>query len=206
MKIHDSPCPAGRRRFSPLWLLAFLAWPTEALAHGSIAIGDFYAGLIHPVSHTEQALAVLAAGLLIGQMTADLAWPAARAFFASVLAGSVVGFLAPGLPWSSIIVALSLVVLGSLVALRAELPGVLATAVCLIFGLAVGYANGTQMLENLKMPIFYLGGLMVCVGLVLLYSSQVVRRFRASWSQLGVRVVGSWIAAAGVLTLAFHVR
>lgn len=206
MKTHDSTCPAGRRRFKPLWLLAFLAWPTEALAHGSIAIGDFYAGLIHPVSHTEQALAVLAAGLLIGQMTAGLAWPAARAFFASVLAGSVLGLLDLGLPWYAVVVTLSLVMLGSLVALQARLPAKLASAVCLFFGLAVGYANGAQMLENLKMPIFYLGGLMVCVGLMLLYSSQVVRRFRAPWSQVGVRVVGSWIAAAGVLMLAIQLK
>jgi len=206
MTPHDSPCSAGRSRFRPLWFLAFLAWPTEALAHGSIAIGDFYAGLIHPVSHPEQALAVVAAGLLVGQMTAVLSWPAARIFFASVLAGSVLGFLNLGLPWSSTIVTLSLVVLGSLVALRAELPGKLIAGVCLFFGLAVGYANGTQMLENLKMPIFYLGGLMVCVGLMLLYCSQLVRRFRASWSQVGVRVIGSWIAAAGVLMLAIQAR
>jgi hydrogenase/urease accessory protein HupE len=162
--------------------------------------------LIHPVSHTEQALAVLAAGLLVGQMTAGLARPVARTFFTSVLAGSVLGLLTPGLPWSSVVVTVSLVVLGSLVALRAELPGKLAVGVCLLFGLAVGYANGAQMLENLKMPIFYLGGSMVCVGLLLLYSSQVVRRFRAPWAQVGIRVVGSWIAAAGVLMLAFHVR
>ena len=122
------------------------------------------------------------------------------------LAGSVLGFLNLGLPWSSTIVTLSLVVLGSLVALRAELPGKLIAGVCLFFGLAVGYANGTQMLENLKMPIFCLGGLMVCVGLMLLYCSQLVRRFRASWSQVGVRVIGSWIAAAGVLMLAFQFR
>jgi hydrogenase/urease accessory protein HupE len=158
------------------------------------------------VSHTEQALAVLAAGLLIGQMTAGFAWSAARAFFASVLAGSVVGLVAPDLQWSSVLVTLSLVVLGSLVALRAELPGKFVAGMCLFFGLAVGYANGTQMLENLKMPIFYLGGLMVCVGLLLLYCSQVVRRFRASWAQVGVRVIGSWIAAAGVLMLSIQLK
>lgn len=206
MTTHDSVCPARRTRFRPLWFLAFLAWPAEALAHGSIAIGDFYAGLIHPVSHPEQALAVLAAGLLVGQMTAGLSWPAARTFFASVLVGSVLGLLNLRLPWSSVIVTLSLVVLGSLVALRVELPGKLTAGVCLFFGLAVGYANGTQMLANLKMPVFYVGGLMVCVGLMLLYSAQVVRRFRASWSQVGVRVIGSWIAAAGVLMLAFQAQ
>jgi urease accessory protein len=189
-----------------LWFLAFLAWPAEALAHGSIAIGDFYAGLLHPVSHTEVALAVVALGFLAGQMTAGLSWPTARAFVVSVLTGSFLGLLSPGLPWSTITVTLSLVVLGTLVAVRVELPAKLAVGLALFFGLSVGYANGTEMFGNLKMPVFYVGGLTVCVGLLLLYSSQLVRRFRAFWFQTAVRVMGSWIAATGGLMLAFQLN
>jgi urease accessory protein len=190
----------------PLCFLAFLAWPTEALAHGSIAIGDFYSGLLHPVSHTEVALAVIALGLLAGQMTAELSWPTVRAFVVSVLVGSVLGLLSPGLLWSSITVTLSLLVLGTLVAVRVELPSMLTVGLALFFGLSVGYANGTEMLGNLKMPVFYVGGLSVCVGLLLLYSAQLVRRFRAFWFQTAVRVIGSWIAATGGLMLAFQFK
>ena len=190
----------------PLWFLAFLAWPTEALAHGSIAIGDFYSGLLHPVSHPEQALAIVALGLLAGQMDAELSWPTARAFVVSVLAGSVLGLLDLGLALSPLIVTLSLVVLGALVAVRVELPAKLTVGLALFFGLSVGYANGSQMLASLKMPVFYLGGLTVCVGLLLLYSVQVVRRFRTFWFQTAVRVIGSWIAAAGVLMLALQAQ
>ncbi len=206
MKTHDSPCPDDRNRLRPLWILALLAWPTEALAHGSIAIGDFYSGLLHPVSHTEQALAIVALGLLAGQMSAEVSWPTARAFVVSVLAGSVLGLLDLGLSLSPLVVTLSLVVLGALVAVRVELPAKLTVGLALFFGLSVGYANGSQMLANLRMPVFYVGGLTVCVGLLLLYSVQVVRRFRTFWFQTAVRVLGSWIAAAGVLMLAFQLK
>jgi urease accessory protein len=206
MKTQDSPCPVGRKRLRPLWVLGFLAWPTEALAHGSIAIGDFYSGLLHPVSHTEQALAIVALGLLAGQMSAEVSWPTARAFVVSVLAGSVLGLLDLGLSLSPLVVTLSLVVLGALVAVRVELPAKLTVGLALFFGLSVGYANGSQMLANLRMPVFYVGGLTVCVGLLLLYSVQVVRRFRTFWFQTAVRVLGSWIAAAGVLMLAFQLK
>ena len=206
MSTNDSPPAARRNRLRRLWFLALLAWPTEALAHGSIAIGDFYSGLLHPVSHTEQALAIVALGLLAGQMSAGLSWPTARAFVLSVLAGSLLGLLNLGLPWSSLIVTLSLVALGALVAMRLELSAKLTAGLALFFGLSVGYENGSQMLADLKMPVFYVGGLVVSVGLLLLYSVQVVRRFRAFWFQVGVRVIGSWIAAVGMLMLALQAR
>jgi hydrogenase/urease accessory protein HupE len=206
MMKKDSARSAGRKPFRSLWFIAVLAWPTEAQAHGTISIGDFYTGLIHPMSHPEQVLAVVAAGLLVGQMAAGLAWPTARSFIASVLAGSILGLMNLGLPGSSVVVTLSLIVLGAFVALRAELPGKLTVGVYLFLGLAVGYTTSSQMSGNLKMPVFYLGGTLVGVGWVLLYSAQLVRRFRASWFQLGVRVIGSWIAAAGILIFAFQAR
>jgi hydrogenase/urease accessory protein HupE len=206
MTTHDSANTSRKSRLRALWSLVFLAWPTEALAHGSIAIGDFYSGLLHPVSHTEVALAVVALGFLAGQMTAGPSWSTARVFVLSVLVGSVLGLLSPGLPWSSMTVTISLVVLGTLVAVRVELPAKFTVGLAFFFGLSVGYANGSQMLANLKMPIFYVGGLTVCVGFLLLYCVQVVRRFRAFWFQTAVRVMGSWIAATGALILAFQVQ
>ena len=59
---------------------------------------------------------------------------------------------------------------------------------------------------NLKMPVFCVGGLTVCAGLLLLYSAQLVRRFRTFWFQTAVRMMGSWIAATGALMLALQAQ
>jgi hypothetical protein len=48
-------------------------------------------------------------------------------------------------------------------------------------------------------PVLYVLGFALGLGLLLFHVENVAVRARAFWMQVGIRVVGSWIAAVGVL-------
>lgn len=62
----------------------------------------------------------------------------------------------------------------------------------------MGWANGIEITAAVS-PIRFIAGLGLVALLVVTYGVGIVRRFRAPWMQIGVRVAGSWIAAVGIL-------
>jgi len=182
---------------------ALLLAPGVAAAHPMPGVGDFYAGMLHPVTAIEFLLPMIALGLLAGQqnrrsaITMLACFPAALAVGA-VLANpshvpSVVGWVNLG----------SMAALGLLVAAARPLPAGISVALSFLVGLAIGVANGAELGGQLSDYRFVLG--LALAGLMLVsYGIGCVRRLRAPWMLIGFRVVGSWIAAVGILVLALR--
>ncbi len=116
---------------------------TPVLAHPGHDGASLAAGLEHPLSGTDHLLAMLAVGLWAALRGghAQWAWPAS--FLVAMAAGFGLGQLFPGASVEPVILA-SVIVLGGLIAADARMPPMLAALLIGGFGLAHGYAHGTE--------------------------------------------------------------
>ena len=101
--------------------------------------------------------------------------------------------------------AISLLLLGGLVAsdLRLSAGAVAAIAVCL--GLAHGFFNG-EALSGSGPGALGLLGIMATLFVLVALGSAFVVRLQRPWARVAVRVVGSWVAATGLLLLGWGLR
>ena len=196
--------PARRHPALPALLLALaVTWlhPAPALAHGSLAVGDFYTGMLHPLLHFETLLPLVALALWAGQLGGAHAWRLPLAFSAAALLGAVAGLLEIE-PWlGRWLLRLSMLVLGLMVAASGRLPAWLAMAMACFFGIEQGQANTYDPEQEIARPLLFLAGLGSSIGLVFFHVVTRVVRYQAFWVQIAVRVLGSWIAATGLLVL-----
>jgi urease accessory protein len=185
------------------WALVWLH-PAPALAHGSLAVGDFYSGMLHPLLHFETLLPTLALALWSGQLGSPHSWRLPLAFLGAALVGTVTGVLEIDLQLGPASLRLSMLVLGFLVAARAKLPAWLAMTMALLLGLFDGQTHTYDPETKIERPLLFIAGVGASIGLILFHVVTRVVRYRAFWVQTGVRVVGSWIAATGLLVLALE--
>jgi urease accessory protein len=183
-------------------LLLVLAWPGRALAHSlSASFGDFYGGLLHPTTALDLAPPLVALGLLAGQNGK----PAARRMLlvlpAALVLGTGLGGALPPPAHLATVNAGSFVVLGLLLALDAVLPSALLLGLGAALGLCNGLANGSGMAGGSDPVLFLLGSALAGFAAILLPSAVVVS-LTAGWQRIGVRVLGSWLAAVGAMILA----
>jgi urease accessory protein len=193
-----------RGRFVGLGAAALLLSAT-AQAHSSVqGVGDFYAGLLHPVTALEQAILLFALGLLVGQLGQrhQVILPV---FWCSLAVGAVVAHLLPFVPgavgWANL---LSLLVVGGLIAAAKELPKYGYWAVALLFGFTHGYDNGVEIAAPTRALVF-IPGVVLAAVLVSVYGAVIagyVVRKKTDWMQIALRVAGSWTVAIGLLVLA----
>jgi urease accessory protein len=190
------PAPAA------LAALAACAWPGPAWAHSlSARFGDFYGGLLHPTTALEQALPLVALGLLAGQNGPRPArWLLLAVPIAFALGTSLGGVLPPP-PYLWVINAGSFLLLGLLLAFDGALPLPLLLGLGAGLGLSHGLANGTGMAGGTDPWLFVLGGALAALMAILLPSALVVS-LESAWQRIAVRIAGSWIAAVGAMILA----
>ena len=124
--------------------LAALILPGAAMAHPGHQTAGLVAGLSHPLSGADHALAMIAVGLLASQLGARAIWAAPLAFVASMLAGSALGHIGPALSGVEPMILASVILLGAAVALARPLPFVSVLAMLAVFGLAHGAAHGAE--------------------------------------------------------------
>jgi urease accessory protein len=82
----------------------------------SSRFGDFYGGMLHPLTALEHAVPSLALGLLAGQQGARAARWLLLIFPLGLLVGAALATVIPPLPWVRLVNNLSFAVLGLLVA------------------------------------------------------------------------------------------
>ena len=180
--------------------LLLLRWPGPAAAHPMTGVGDFYAGMLHPLTAVELALPLIALSLLAGQQNRDTAIRLITAVPLALGLGAVLGLAMPapaGLLYANVG---AMVVLGALVAAAPALPAYAALALAAVPAATVGLANGAELGSQLSAARF-VPGLALSGFLLVTYGVGSARRLRAPWMQMAFRVLGSWIAAVGILTL-----
>lgn len=193
-----------RRPLLAAILAATCLLPVAAQAHlVSTRFGDFYGGMLHPLTALEHVLPMLALGLLAGLQEPRVARWVLAAAPAGLLCGLLLATVVPSLAWVPVFNRATFVLLGALVALGARLPVAALAVIAGVFGLTHGYENGIALDSRIQTYLFALG--IFTVGLVawsLVAATTITLVRRAAWVRIAVRAAGSWIAAIGVMILA----
>jgi urease accessory protein len=182
-----------------------LLFPFRVEAHlPSVGLGPLYDGLFHFLMSPEDAIPVFALALLAGQHGGAYARRVLFVLPAAWIGGGFLGLMF-GSSHSAALTCISFLLLGGLVAADAQVSIRMTTAFTILIGAFHGYLNGFGMGRSGDGALALLGlGFAVFAGLAII--SSLVVPLRRQWMLIAVRVVGSWIAASGLLMLGWALR
>jgi ABC-type nickel/cobalt efflux system permease component RcnA len=178
--------------------------PATAWAHlVNTNVGEFYAGMIHPLTSSEHLLPTLTLALIAGQIGKHVARVTLLAFPAALLAGTLAGSLLP--PYGIFHVAnlLLLVGLGGLLAFKHHLNRISTvpmTMLALLTGFILGYRSGMDMAAA-KVAVQFIPGVAL-TGLILV--ALIAAWVPAVSSRTGetlIRIAGTGFALFGMVLL-----
>jgi urease accessory protein len=187
---------------SGLALLVALIFPAVAAAHPIKGVGDFYAGMLHPLTALEFLLPWIALALFAGQQGRKAALLTLAIFPVALICGAALAVTVQPASWVAAINLVTIPILGLAVASAYPYPSAVTIAFVMIIGLLHGLANGAELTATMS-PFRFIPGLACAAILVLAYGIGLVRSLHKPWTLVAVRVVGSWIAAAGIMVCAF---
>jgi len=194
---------AAGRRVATVLVLASVA--PQVHAHLlETGLGPVYDGIAHFALTPEDLLPALALAVLAGLRGSD---HARRAIFVLPLAWLVAGFfgasakvsLPDSLSWAP------LLVLGGLVAADFRLSVTVTTALAAALGLFLGLANGYAMAQA-GPGIRGVVGIVSAAFIFTTLGTACAVAWQSGWLRIAWRVVGSWIAASGLLLLGWSLR
>jgi urease accessory protein len=179
-----------------------LLLPGTAAAHPIKGVGDFYAGMLHPLTTLDFLLPWIALALFAGQQRRKGALLVLSIFPTAILLGAVFALMFPQPAWLSGANVAIIPLLGLAVALAFACPVTLIMVLSGGVGLLQGLANGVEITSAIS-PWRFIPGLAVVALLVIAYGIGIVHALEKPWTRIAVRVVGSWIAAIGIMICAF---
>jgi hydrogenase/urease accessory protein HupE len=189
-------------------LLALLlaGMPGLVLAHAPIeGMDSFYNGVLHPVLVPAHLLAVVSAGLLIGQQGVKRMQTPLIAFLLVLIAAlTVTGQSDLALPEAvGEMLLLSMAVLcGVLVAIELQLSLIPLMAIAIVAALLVGFDSSQPELQG-RAKLAILTGTGVGGFLLILYAAAAAEFANRAWQKIGIRILGSWATASAFIVLAF---
>lgn len=186
---------------APAGLVLVLIVADAAYGHSvNKQFGDFYGGMLHPLTALEHLLPILGLGLLAGQQgTAVSRWVVLLFPMGLFLGASLGGPWEPS-GWIEWFNRLSFVGLGILIAAEVRVPTSVAAILAVAAGLAHGYENTADVSSTVCLPLFVPGIVVSGIALVAVFAAVAASR-EAPWQKVAVRVAGSWITATGILVI-----
>jgi urease accessory protein len=178
----------------------FLLAGTPAFAHLAIeGVGGFWGGLLHPALVPAHALGIAALGLFIGRQQAPkmIVLIFAMALGAGLLAVTLAVAASPA---GNVLLA-DTALLGIVVATAWAPPRLIGWVLAAIAGSAIGLDSPPQTISIDEGNRLLVGtGLGGCLALAAVAAGACA--VPPGWPQLGLRILGSWIAASAILVLA----
>jgi urease accessory protein len=174
--------------------------PVPAFAHPMQGVGDFYAGMLHPVVTIETVLPIVALSLLAGQQRRKTAIHLLAAFPAALIVGAILASLRDAPSSLGVLQLILTAGFGIMVAFARRVPSRLLVALGAVLGISAGWTNAAELVGQAS-RFRFMAGLAVVGLLLLVYGNGLVRNLNREWTQIAVRVVGSWIAAVSILVL-----
>jgi hypothetical protein len=173
---------------------------TEVVFLGGNPMSGLIAGLLHPMAVPAHALTLLAAGLLVGQQ-GRIVLPLA-VFAVGVTAGLAAIAFAVRQTFAADVLLATAGSAGALVALAQPVPGV-ATLLAGVSAVALGLDSPPQAISLIVAAQTLVGtglGAWLAFAVVVAGTRWLMRR----WQGIGVRILGSWVAASAILVLALR--
>jgi urease accessory protein len=184
----------------PAVALLLAATSAPAFAHVPIeGVGGFAGGLLHPILVPAHALSLAALGLFIGQQREHRV---PLAVFAVALAAGLIAiaFAVGATPAENILLAGAMLT-SVLVAAAWPPPQPIGWLLAAVTGAALGLDSPPQAITIAEGNAM-LAGTAVGACLVVLAAAACGSFARRNWQKIGVRILGSWIAASAMLVLA----
>jgi len=186
--------------------LAFLMLPRSAGAHFvTTALGSVYDDISHLLMSPEDLVPIIALALLAGLNGAAAARWALFAVTGTWLVGGSLGLLTKALLLPSPATAVSFIALGCLVAADRRLSVRIVVALAVLVGALHGWHMGVSLAQGQREGLG-LAGIGSATILIVAIVSALIVSMRESWTRMAVRVAGGWVAAIGLLMLAWSVR
>jgi urease accessory protein len=187
--------------------LAIVALPAHAHLIET-GMGPAYDGVSHFALTPEDIAPTLALALFAGLRGSAHGRRAMLALPAAWFVSGCFGLAAAGLTNDITLGALSwlpLLVLGGLVAADVRVSVRITTALAIALGLFLGFENGVTMAPP-GPGLSALTGVVICAFVVVTLTSALVASRNTQLMRIAARVIGSWIAASGVLLLGWSLR
>ncbi len=197
---------ASRLSAFTLTLAGLAAFPGQVEAHlNSTGMGSIYDGLAHFLTSLEDLVPALALALLAGLRGPSHGRRALFVLPVAWLLGGFLGLAVAAASGSAVVSSMWFLLLGGLLAADAKLSLGVLTILVTLFGLHHGYLNGIGLGTSAASVVALVGLAFAVFTLVALAAASVVQ-LRAEWARIAVRVVGSWIAACGILMFGWAIR
>lgn len=193
-------------RAAVLAALGVLLLPAPGEAHlATTGLGPLYDGITHVFLTPQDLVPILAMAFLAGQNGAAAGRRTLFALSGAWLAAGSVGYVAGVSPVPGAAVVASFLVLGGLIALDRDLPDAVVLDLAVSVGVLHGWMNGADIaaVQGDGTALIGIGG---AVFVLVSLASALVLSLRAEWTRIAVRVVGSWVAAVGLLLLGWSLR
>jgi urease accessory protein len=162
--------------------------------------GGFLGGVLHPLLVPAHALVIMATGLLVGQQMPQRPWPAAASYGVGAICGFALIVSAVVPRYASEVLLANASVSGMVVALAWPLHKLQINALALVTGLALALDSAPPGISVQHASAMLLGTFCGAVILLSVVVEGTVLQAR-EWQRLGVRIVGSWIAASAMMIL-----
>ncbi len=200
-----NPSPARGEGSLVAAALALALAPSAAEAHlVTTGLGPVYDGVAHLALSPEDYVPIVGAALLAGLRGKDHARLALLLLPFVWFVGGVLGLL----PGAFAFVApswLPFLTVGLLVATDLKLPVVATGVVIGAVGLVLGYPNGLAMAET-GQGLRGVAGSTAAVFVLVTLVAALAAGTTIAWVRIAWRVLGSWIAASGLLLLGWALR
>jgi len=189
-----------------LGAVLFCLCDSRAEAHlVTTGLGPVYDGVAHlALSPADLALVVAVVFLAAMRGARHGRWLLAL-LPAAWLAGGVIGLSFPVNASPGWAIGLSFLVVGALVAADRNLPLPVVMGLATILGTYHGFLTGAALAATSSARLELTGEWVALVVVVTLIAGLVVS-LRAFWARVVVRVLGSWIAATGLLLIGWSFR
>jgi hydrogenase/urease accessory protein HupE len=184
--------------------MALLPSPVEAHLV-TTGLGPVYDGISHVLMSPDDLVPILTMALLAGLNGPRAGRQTLFALTGAWFIGGTAGFWAGQTLVAARTTTASFLVLGGLAAADVRLSPRVVTPLAVVVGLLHGWLNGAGNAEAQREAVGLLGIASVTFVLVALASALVVA-LREPWMRVAVRVIGSWVAAVGLLILGWSLR
>jgi len=173
--------------------------PEIVFAHAPLeGLGNFYNGLLHPIFIPAHLLLLLALGLFIGQKGFDNHQSSLATFAIGAFSGLILAWFSFNVE-IQIYLLVGALLLGIMVALELNLSSRWVSIFAFFVGLLLGMDSTQETLLG-KDKVAALLGTGVGLYFLQLYPIALSDYFnKKTWQRIGIRVIGSWIAAISFL-------
>ncbi len=194
------------RGFTAVVLLASMS--TAAQAHlVDTRLGDFYGGMLHPLTAFDEILPWLALAILAALQGPQRARWLLAVFPLGLLAGGVLSQVLPNPPFIPAVSVALIAITGLAVAAAINVPLPVLIGLATVMGLVHGYQNGREMTVTTDQLLFISGVTAIGYAVVTLTTGSAIAflQGRGVWRPIALRASGSWVAAVGILVLGLQI-